>query len=206
MALDRLTENPVLPYRREMIVKGGAALADYLAELIQKLQERHLYEVNRYINHLRGWEHASDYTKLDCGDAYAGSVATAAVAANAITNVQSAYTQASTYIGDEESIEQTLPFTTTGGTMILLWGAGVVYDTAPVAVKLRLYRGSGPLPLVEQGPLLTVSGSVPTLASCYVEAPAAAALTYTLRAIVTDPPGGVAWINNRFIVGLECKR
>jgi len=50
MALDRLTENPRLPFERDQIVRGGDALAQYLAKLIDAMCQTVNAEERRMIN------------------------------------------------------------------------------------------------------------------------------------------------------------
>lgn len=53
MTIERLSENPVLPYDREAIIKGGLPLARYLHELVVDIiQKEYLYKIIYYINHL----------------------------------------------------------------------------------------------------------------------------------------------------------
>ena len=52
MAIDHLEETRELPYDREAIVAGGAALADYVYELVKTLSLEQLREINLRINAL----------------------------------------------------------------------------------------------------------------------------------------------------------
>ncbi len=203
MSYDKLEEIPTLEVDRQRIMQGGAALADWMQEFAQKLQEQYLYQLNRYANHFRGWTHASNFDKIDGGDHYAGSIATAAVALNAITNVQSAYSAGSFPVADTEIVIQTMVFTATGSTIVIQWGGLIGEFALPTDVKLRLYRGSDLL--IETGNILTVNNyRFPSLL-VFVETPAAGVLTYTLRALCTVA-AGEAVVSNRILVGLEYKR
>ena len=203
MSYDALIETPQLPFDRERIRKGGDGLADYMQEFVSALQNQYLTELNRMANHFRGWWHASDFNKIDGGDHYAGSVATAAAALNAWTNPQSAYTALNVPVGDSEGIDQTLVINATGQTIILLWGGYIGYSGAPTGVKIRLYRDS--TLLRDAGPVLTASGYTQTIFQAYVEAPSAGSVTYTMRDLTTVP-GGAAVVGDRTIIALECKR
>lgn len=202
MSYDSLIERPQLPFDRDQIVRGGPALADYLRQLVDQLEER-TYDLNRYANHFRGWTHADNFDQIDGGDHYAGSIVTAAAALNAWTNPQSAYTAGSSPIADGESILQTLPLTATGQTVLIWWGGVINYLILPSDVKLRLYRGSELL--IETGNVATVSGYGPPVLLIYAEAPVSGSTIYTLRALCTNI-GGQAAVSNRVLVSLECKR
>ncbi len=51
MGLDRLTENPIILYDRDRILRGGDSLAKYFYDMIQSVQDQ-IYRTNYYINRL----------------------------------------------------------------------------------------------------------------------------------------------------------
>lgn len=52
MTIERLSENPVLPFDRDAVLKGGMPLTKYFHQLVETLQTEYLYKIIYYINHL----------------------------------------------------------------------------------------------------------------------------------------------------------
>jgi len=201
MSYDQMPERTRLPFDKTKIMQGGPALAEYLKDLIDTLENEY-YGLARYVNFYRTWTHASDFTKLDGGDHYAGSIQTAAAALNAWTDPQSALTVATTPISPVWTVEQTLAFNSKGLPLVLFWGASPGFLVPATTVSLRLYRDLTLLQTI--GPLLTVTATSPTLSCCYLDSPSAGDVTYTLQA--STAAGGTAVVGNIYIVALECKR
>ena len=130
------------------------------------------------------------------------AVPTSALEENAVTKCAAAFTAAGTYIGTEETTEQTVNITTTGANVLIHWGAQLGYYSAAANAKLRLYRGD--TLLIELGPFATASGDQRSIFATYIDNPSAGAQTYTLRAIVTT--GSQAYLSHRSLTATEYKR
>ena len=131
-----------------------------------------------------GWRHGSDPTKINGAKIYGGSVGTGAIAANGITQIVSAYTEAGTPIGTIKTDEQSATITPTGGPVIIFWGGTIDYIDEVVGVTLQLYRDS--TLLAQVGEIWSVADETKPFFAFYQETPSAASHTYYLKARVSS--------------------
>ncbi len=132
------------------------------------------------------------------------TVGTSQISAEAVSQVASAFTAEGTPIGDTETTEQQVTITTTGGVVIIFWGAGVEqYSSDTPRVKLRLYRDT--TLLTELAGVQVVALEEKMAFTFLQETPTAAQHTYYLKAR-TLTTGTWAYLAHREIVVMELKR